>query len=355
MRSTEALTHACPPLLLPPCPQVLASAVAKLYLCPAGSPSFAWTGLWGACVLVVDRSRSNPSKHIQLWSLHPSSSAAAAAAAAAGSTADSVSPPTLDRTLNVQLYEGLDYLSLHPLFHAFEVDSGVVGLSFGHVAEAAEFAAKCREHVPAAGSTPRAPPRKASLLQRISGIFSSASPSATAAGASTPPPSGSPKDYSGPSSGSLSPLIGGPGSSSGGNHTTAASTGSGGNGGGPSISPPQGFVHHAHAGFSPAGHFVPGGNLPIEWHGLFENAQQAIAIKNAARERGNSQNSSSSSTPGAAAFAAAAAAAPGGSVQGSPASAHSEGSPTTSHPHHRQLSHHAAWAPAHNPNQSPKA
>lgn len=336
-------------------------------------------------MLVVDRSRSNPSKHIQLWSLHPSSSASAASAAAAAAAAvaaaanPDLSPlppqpqpqplPTLDRTLNVQLYEGLDYLCLHPLFHAFESDNVVIGLSFGHEGEAADFAAKVREHVPAPGSAPRALVRKASLLQRISGIFSS-SPSATAVGASTPPaptPSGSPKDHSGgPSSGSLSPLVGS-GTGGTGNSTSASL-----NNTGPSISPPQGFVHQAHAGFSSEGLLVAGGNLPLEWHGLFENAQHAIvAQKNAAaRERGNSLNSNTgSSTPNQIASTAqnggtgggGGGGTPGatGSVQGSPVSAHSEGSPAAassgSHPHQRQLSHHAAWTPTHNPSQSPRA
>ena len=366
-------------MLFPWCPQVLASAVAKLYLCPAGSPSFAWTGLWGACVLVVDRSRSNPSKHIQLWNLHPPAAAAsntAAATAAAGSNPEIVPPsvpPPLDRTLNVQLYEALEYLVLHPLFHAFESDQVVIGLSFGHFGEAAEFAAKVREHVPAAGTAPRVPTvRKASLLQRISGIFSS-SISATAAGASTPPPSGSPKDYSAPGSsgggGSLSPLVGGPSSSGGGSGSGHSSVTA------PSISPPHGFVHHAHAAFSSEGLLVAGGNLPLEWHGLFENAQHAIAAQKMARERSGSQNSTNnSSTPNQAAQSgggggggggsggtpgSTAATAGSNSVHGLPVSSHSEGSPAASpphpHAHHRQLSHHAAWTPAHSPNPSPRA
>ena len=73
--------------------------VAKLYLCPAGSSSYHWTGCWGCCALVVDRSFSLPSKHIQLFDLH-----------------------SLHRHLNVQLYESMTYLAPNHLFHTFEIE-----------------------------------------------------------------------------------------------------------------------------------------------------------------------------------------------------------------------------------------
>ena len=80
--------------------QVLASAVSKLYLCPASLGEYRWTGVWGALALVVDRSPPL-SKHIQMYDMH-----------------------TWTRLLNVQLYQSMVYLEPNHLFHTFEIEVG---------------------------------------------------------------------------------------------------------------------------------------------------------------------------------------------------------------------------------------
>jgi hypothetical protein len=136
---------------LGPTASMLASAVAKLYTCPRGGEAYTWTGVWGALVLVVDRTPPT-SKAIQIYTLH--------SPAVAG----------VECVCSVQLYESLTYLAPNHLFHTFEVDEGLVGLSFGDADHAHQFLVKVRAHIPAHGSVPaRRPAKKASFLSRLFG------------------------------------------------------------------------------------------------------------------------------------------------------------------------------------------
>jgi len=75
-------------------------------------------------VLVVDRNPPS-SRHIQLYSLH-----------------------SWQRVLSVQLYQDMVYLAPNHLFHTFEIDDALVGLSFGNLEQAHNFLVKVREHIP---------------------------------------------------------------------------------------------------------------------------------------------------------------------------------------------------------------
>lgn len=145
---------------LGPTASVLSCAVAKLYVCEKGDTQYRWTGVWGALVLVVDRAPPS-SKALQIYTLHPTAESTHAGT------------PACACTFSVQLYECLTYLAPNHLFHTFEVEEGLVGLSFADTNEAHEFLVKVRAHIPPHGTVQARPAKKASFLARLFGGGSS--------------------------------------------------------------------------------------------------------------------------------------------------------------------------------------
>jgi hypothetical protein len=93
----------------------------------------AWadTQIQGACVLVVDRSRD--AVLIQIYDID-----------------------TVARRFEYEMYYGMEYFSLNPQFHAFEMDDCVAGLCFSSKEVARKFLAKARSLVPDPADAPQA-------------------------------------------------------------------------------------------------------------------------------------------------------------------------------------------------------
>lgn len=144
-----------------PTSSILASAVTKLYVCLKGESEYSYTGIWGALLLVVDRTPPT-SKALQIYSLHPSTPHYP-------SSESNSTAPLLECLFSVQLYESLAYLSPNHLFHTFEIDVGLVGFSFGDIAGAHDFLVKVRAAIPPHGTVSTRPPKKSSFFARLFG------------------------------------------------------------------------------------------------------------------------------------------------------------------------------------------
>jgi len=115
----------------------LYQTVAKLHVCPQSGTRWQDTNVWGAIVLVVDRSIKPPSYLIQILDLHK-----------------------FGVLFSQELYVGCVYNCGDATFHSFEVDSGFVGFAFADAAEAKDFGLKVLACVPKSDPTAvaQAPP-----------------------------------------------------------------------------------------------------------------------------------------------------------------------------------------------------
>lgn len=120
-------------------------------MCARGAAEYTYSGLWGALVLIVDRTPPT-CKMIRIYRMHP---------------AHDHTTTAMECVFSFQIYECMTYLSLNHLFHTFEIDGGLIGLSFGDANESHQFLVKVRAHIPPHGTVMVRPQKKPGLLARI--------------------------------------------------------------------------------------------------------------------------------------------------------------------------------------------